>query len=193
MDKVNKLTSNKSLIWHMSNYIPTSEEIKFKEDMINFFIDNRLAFYRENASGHFTASAWVINRSNTRALITHHKKLKLKLQLGGHCDGDPDLIRVALKEIIEESGIEEISYSTNVFDIDIHVIPEREEVKEHLHYDVRFLFIVPDDAKYVVSDESDNLEWITKDYDVSNTTYGFQRMFNKWINIDLDDYIFIPL
>lgn len=193
MDKIKNFNSPKSLLALLNDYTPTHEENKFKEDMISFLQNDPNPFSRENVKGHFTGSAWVINKSNTRALITHHKKLKLKLQLGGHCDGDSDILRVALKEIIEESGIEDLSYSLNIFDIDIHEIPERGDVKAHLHYDVRFLFIVEDRAEFIVSDESDNLEWIFKDYDFSNSTYGFQRMFKKWKELDLDDYTFINL
>ena len=50
---------------------------------------------RSCAPGHLTGSAWVVNPSSTRTLLTHHRKLDKWLQLGGHADGDMDLARVA--------------------------------------------------------------------------------------------------
>src|SRR5262245_19208841 len=55
-------------------------------------------FIRARLAGHFTASSWLVDRSGTRVLLTHHRKLDRWLQLGGHADGDRDLARVALKE-----------------------------------------------------------------------------------------------
>ena len=57
-------------------------------------------------------------------LLMHHTKLDKWFQLGGHCDGDPDVINVAIKEASEESGIKNIKpLSLEIFDIDIHLIP----------------------------------------------------------------------
>jgi len=55
-------------------------------------------------SGHITASAWVVDRAGTMALLTHHRKLGRWLQLGGHADGDPDVRRVALREAMEAAA-----------------------------------------------------------------------------------------
>jgi hypothetical protein len=42
---------------------------------------------RSQLSGHLTGSAWVVDTARTRTLLTHHRKLDLWLQLGGHADG----------------------------------------------------------------------------------------------------------
>src|SRR3954471_7519457 len=60
------------------------------------------AAQRELAEGHLTGSAWLVSADGRRVLLTHHRKLGLWLQLGGHADGDPDLARVALREAEEE-------------------------------------------------------------------------------------------
>src|SRR5688500_3962974 len=60
---------------------------------------------RERVAGHFTASAWLVDRGGARTLLTHHRKLGRWLQLGGHCDGERDLAVAALKEAEEESGL----------------------------------------------------------------------------------------
>jgi 8-oxo-dGTP pyrophosphatase MutT (NUDIX family) len=111
--------------------------------------------------GHLTASAWIVNASHTRALMTYHRKLERWLQLGGHADGDLDLARVALREAQEESGLKSVHpLAALPFDVDVHTIPARADVPEHLHYDVRFLFAADETEPLVMSDESLDLAWI---------------------------------
>lgn len=175
---------------YLDSYEPNDlDEIRYKEQTLHFYqIFGNHSFDRTNTDGHFTGSAWIITEDGERALITHHKKLGLKLQLGGHCDGDKNILRVAVREAIEESGIENITYSGSIFDIDVHEIPANGKTPAHNHYDIRFLIIVPNDSQFVVSDESDNLEWITKDYNTYGCTYGFKRMMEKWKNLNLSEY-----
>lgn len=111
--------------------------------------------------GHVTGSAWIINETYDKALLTHHNKLNKWLQLGGHADGDPDIIKVATKEAMEESGLSSLKLLTNkIFDIDIHSIPAYNGIPEHLHYDVRFLFQADESEELIVSSESKTLDWI---------------------------------
>lgn len=128
---------------------------------IRQFVDRHPdCFRRELQEGHVTGSAWVVDRNKSRTLLTHHKKLGIWVQLGGHADGDTDIGAVALREATEESGIDDlILLSPEIFDIDIHLIPARGDEPEHFHYDCRFL-IQADNEDYVVSDESHDLAWI---------------------------------
>ena len=116
-------------------------------------------FTRERLAGHFTGSAWLVDRSGTRVLLTHHRKLGRWLQLGGHADGDTDLGRVALREAEEESGLRGLTLEPGVFDLDRHWIPARADVPAHWHYDVRFVVRAGDDEAFVVSEESLDLAW----------------------------------
>ena len=192
MEIINDWSSNKSTDLYLTDYYALGREHLYKVRMLNFLKTNN-PFGRDNLEGHFTASSWIVTKDNTRALITHHKKLGLKLQLGGHCDGDSDILRVALKEAIEESGINNIYFSRNIFDIDIHTIPARGKESEHYHYDIRFLFTVENDAMFVLSPESTKLEWIDKNFSCSKCTDGFQRMFKKWKDLDIDNFVFESL
>jgi 8-oxo-dGTP pyrophosphatase MutT (NUDIX family) len=134
-----------------------------EQEMFPLFIDfvkkNPRCFERDNL-GHVTGSAWIVNSALTHALLTHHKKLDLWLQLGGHADGDPDIKAVALKEADEESGIEGLQLLIDsIYDIDIHPIPG----KCLFHYDIRYLIRAPENAIYLVSDESHDLAWVSLD------------------------------
>lgn len=131
-------------------------------DKMQAFIESTPdCFQRWYQSGHMTGSAWLINPAGDKALLTLHRKLGRWLQTGGHADGDANLLRVALREATEESGINNITAeSTDIFDIDIHLIPENPAKREpaHYHYDVRFLFRAPHES-FAISDESEALEW----------------------------------
>ncbi len=70
-----------------------------------FVRSNPDALLRSNLGGHLTGSAWIVDRAHIWTLLTHHRKLDKWLQLGGHADGDPDLLAVALREAEEESGL----------------------------------------------------------------------------------------
>lgn len=120
------------------------------------------AHSRSCVPGHLTASALVVDARRERALLTFHKKLRRWLQLGGHCDGDANLAAVALREAIEESGIDELVIDPAPIDLDIHVIPARHDEPEHLHLDTRFLVVAPDGATLRVSEESLALAWFTR-------------------------------
>src|SRR5579885_626286 len=152
-----------NLLQALNNYKPSPEEQLFKNNMIDFIEQYENCFERTLAIGHITASAWIINKENTKALLMHHAKLDKWFQLGGHCDGNPNVLEVAIKEAQEESGIQNIMpVNTEIFDIDIHLIPANAKEQAHYHYDVRFLLRVMSDEKIVQNNESKELRWIGK-------------------------------
>ena len=62
-------------------------------------------FERSCLFAHMTASAWVVNREKTKVLMAYHKIYDSWAWLGGHADGERDLLKVAVKEVKEESGV----------------------------------------------------------------------------------------
>lgn len=129
--------------------------------IIEFVENNPDCFERSLLIGHITGSAMIVNKQRTHTLLTHHHSLDKWLQLGGHSDGDANTLNVALREAKEESGLERIvAVSENIFDVDVHVIPARNKVPEHFHYDIRFLFEADDTQPLSMSNESKDLAWI---------------------------------
>lgn len=53
---------------------------------------------RENATAHFTASCWIVNPERTKVLMAYHNLYRSWAWLGGHADGEEDLLAVALRE-----------------------------------------------------------------------------------------------
>ena len=114
--------------------------------------------------------------------MTHHKKIGKWLQLGGHADGEKDLLQVSQRESIEESGINNfVTLSNEIFDMDIHEIPPIGSDPKHLHYDIRFLLQAdPDKESLIISNESHDVAWIPLDKIAHyNSEQSIMRMVDK--------------
>lgn len=149
---------------------------------LQFIERNPNCFERSLKEGHITGSAWLLDSEKKKALLMHHKKLNKWLQLGGHADGDSNILRVALRESKEESGIDQIkSLSEEIFDLDIHLIPSRKEEPEHYHYDIRYLFQVVKNDSYTVNHESNDMKWFTAD-ELSHMDLdsSMKKLLAKW-------------
>jgi 8-oxo-dGTP pyrophosphatase MutT (NUDIX family) len=170
------------LLTLLENHHPTDpQEIIFTQQITTFVNENPDCFERSLLIGHVTGSAWIVDNSRQFTLLTHHRKLDKWFQTGGHCDGDSDVLNVALKEAQEETGLSDIQViNPNIFDIDIHEIPERKGIPAHLHYDVRFLFQANMDEPFTVSSESTDLAWVElSEVSKLNNSESIMRMVRK--------------
>jgi 8-oxo-dGTP pyrophosphatase MutT (NUDIX family) len=166
----------------LNNYIKQSKHDTNAIQMLNFYKNNENCFSKDNKKGHFTGSAWIINPAKNAVLMTHHKKLNMWLQLGGHADGDKNLVNVALRESKEESGFSNFKLlSKEIFDLDIHEIEPMNDDPRHFHYDVRFLLEAdPIKSEIIVSDESHDVKWIPlSEVNNYNSEDSIRRMVDK--------------
>jgi len=143
---------------------------------------------RSCAPGHFTGSAWLVDRTGGRVLLTHHRKLNKWLQLGGHADGDGDLARVALREAEEESGLNDLVVDPAIFDLDRHMIPARGSEPAHWHYDVRFVVRTTGSEEFSVTHESNALAWREIAQIAADASFdeSVRRMARKWTQRSLN-------
>ena len=165
-----------------------------------FVDDHPRCMDRELSVGHVTASAWVVDPLGGEVLLTHHRKLDIWVQLGGHLDGDEGVVQGALREAREESGLDSVelvepgrsSRSTEpaaspwIFDLDIHTIPERRRSDgaveaAHEHFDVRFA-VRAAQRSFSVSDESHDLAWVpVAELERWTQEESMLRMARKWL------------
>jgi len=159
-------------------------ERDYRVSMLDLLKKEPACFARNCFPAHFTGSAWVVSHDGARALLTHHRFLNVWLQLGGHCDGVESTLETSRKEALEESGIEGLVLaSPRPFDLDIHMIPAHQERGEpaHYHYDVRHVWIAPQNAVCRISEESYDLRWFTPDEMAALPLgTGMVRMLEKW-------------
>lgn len=135
-------------------------EAEHLQRMRTFIMGHPDCFSRELSQGHMTGSAWIVDPERTRVLLVHHVKLDRWLQPGGHADGETDLPAVARREACEETGLSSlVPLIPGIFDVDVHAIPARGTLPQHMHYDVRFLFEADPSAMLTISQESHAAAW----------------------------------
>ena len=159
------------------------EEAAYIRRAVMFVEEHEEIFYRELWPAHVTGSAWVVSPDRESVLMLHHRKLDQWFQPGGHADGDNDVLRVALRETSEETGLDPAHIrliDDEVFDVDIHTILPSHEAPGHEHIDIRFLVEIDDSLPLPGSDEAHEVLWVDF-HDISrfNNNRSTYRMVEK--------------
>lgn len=138
---------------------------------------------RHERPGHITGSALVVHADLERTLVLFHTKLQIWVQPGGHADGNANLAGVALREAIEETGIEGLKVWSVPVDLDIHEVdPPKED--PHLHYDVRFVVQAPANAIVDANHESQDQRWVRpNELAALGADAGLQRLAAAGLNV----------
>ncbi len=127
----------------LASYEPLDErEAGYLASMVALLRASETAMSRHHfVPGHFTASGFVVSPDRSAVLLVHHTKLGTWLQPGGHVEpDDTDLEMAARREVVEETGLEELE-AFGLLDLDVHRFPERVDGPAHNHFDVRFGFV----------------------------------------------------
>ena len=165
------------------NYHTTfMEEASYVRKSISYIEQHENVFSRELYPTHVTGSTWVVSPDYSHVLLLHHKKQDQWFQPGGHADGDHDIVRVALKETLEETGLTADHVhlvDDQIFDVDMHSIPGYGDIPTHGHIDIRFLVEI-DQVTAPGNDESHDVLWVPLEqavrYNNNRSTY---RMMEK--------------
>jgi 8-oxo-dGTP pyrophosphatase MutT (NUDIX family) len=134
---------------------PDAEQDRLRLAYLNHLAEHPDGMWKACRDGHVTASALVVDADGERVLLTLHRKLRMWLQTGGHCEpGDTGLAAAALREATEESGIAGLSLvSDGPVRLDRHLTPCA------WHLDVQYAVRAPRGAVEEVSEESLDLGW----------------------------------
>ena len=158
----------KELISKIKKYQPFNEQEEMDKALIlNWIETQENAFSRENTVAHMTASAWVVNKERNKVLMVYHNIYNSWSWLGGHADGETDLLAVAVREVKEEAGITNVHpvsdeiFSLESLTVDGHVKKGR-YVSSHLHLNVTYLLEADsEEAVSVKADENSGVAWFT--------------------------------
>lgn len=179
----------------IKNYRPCNEQEQRDKDVIlNFIAANADAFCRTNLVAHMTASAWVVNNARDRVLMVYHNIYDSWSWTGGHADGETDLLSVALREVREETGLENLRllsdgiYSLEVLTVDGHE-KRGEYVPSHLHLNVTYLIEADErETLHICEAENSGVRWFTLDgaLAASSEKWFVERIYSK-LNAKLAD------
>ena len=156
----------KELISKIKKYQPFNEQEEMDKALIlNWIETQENAFSRENTVAHMTASAWVVNKERSKVLMVYHNIYNSWSWLGGHADGETDLLAVAVREVKEEAGITNVRpvsdeiFSLESLTVDGHLKKGR-YVSSHLHLNVTYLLEADsEEAVSVKADENSGVAW----------------------------------
>jgi 8-oxo-dGTP pyrophosphatase MutT (NUDIX family) len=172
-------------------YEPVNEQEQAdKALMIQYIERNDDVLERSNLAAHLTSSAIVVNPAMDKVLFAHHNIYQSYGWVGGHNDGDPDCLKVAIKEAQEETGISNIvPYTDDIIGIDViyvfHHIKNGTYVPDHLHLNVTYLLIASEDETPTPREgENTSVRWFELGDALNHITEErmrpiYQKLFRK--------------
>lgn len=104
---------------------------------------------------HVTASAVVVGPRGT--VLHRHRRLGRWLQPGGHVDAGESPAQAAVRETLEETGLDVVhpEGGPDLVHLDVH------PAAGHVHLDLRFLLVAPDREPSPSPGESPEVRWFT--------------------------------
>ena len=176
------------IVDEIKQYKPYNELEQRDKELILKCIDTYPdIFERTNPIAHMTASAWTTNFDHTKILMAYHNIYDSFSWLGGHCDGERDCLKVALKEVSEESGIKDVRpISNKIMSIEVLTVDghykKGKYVSSHLHLNVTYLIEANDTEELKVkNDENSAVKWfpIDKAIEASNEEWFKNNIYSK--------------
>jgi len=140
----------KDVIKQIEEFIPSCEQEEVDKELFLYVAENiPNSLTRDSLIGHFTVSAWVMNEAKDKVLCAFHNIYQSWAWLGGHCDGDGNLLRVIEKEIEEESGIKNFRpYKDGIFSLESAPVfahmKNGKYIPAHVHLNLTYVFIADD-------------------------------------------------
>lgn len=151
----------------IEKYKPYNEqEEKDKKLMLKYIDTFEDVLTRKNEFGHFTASSWAVNKDRTKVLMIYHNIYKSWTWTGGHADGESDLLKTAIRELKEETGVENVKViNDDIFSLEIICvnghIKNGKYVSSHVHLNLTYLLEVDEkETLKIKKDENSGVKWI---------------------------------
>ena len=172
------------------NYVPYDEQEESDKEYILKFIDTfDDVLTRKNIFGHFCSSAFVVNKNRSKVLMIYHNIYNSWSWLGGHADGETDLLSVAIREVKEEAGISNVRpvseeiFSLESLTVDGHV-KKGNYVSSHLHLNITYLLEADSEEQVSVkADENSGVAWFSPEDALEKSTepWFVEHIYSKLI------------
>lgn len=183
------------LVSQLRSFRPWNEQEERDRTALLRLLEVGWVSYEREDPAHITASAWVVSPNRKQVLLAYHNIYDSWAWLGGHADGDRDLLRVALREVREESGLKDVRpVSEDLYSVEILTVDGHEKrgryVSSHLHLNVTYL-LEADPAAPIHSRPGENsrVGWFSPDEAIaaSSEPWFQERIYSK-LNAKLADF-----
>lgn len=169
----------------IEKYVPFNEqEERDKEQFLKFIDTFNDVLTRDNIFGHFSASAFVVNKNKNKMVVVYHNINDGWIYPGGHVDGESDFLSVAIREVEEETGLKVKVLDKSIFSI--QSAPVKGHVKKgkyvsaHLHLDVVYLLEADETQPLIFNEsESSGVKWIPFELADDKSMCDFIRPIHK--------------
>ena len=179
-----------SLKERIENYLPYNiEEQKDKELILKYMDIFDDVLTRKNEIGHFTSSCWIVNKEKTKVLMVYHNIYDSWSWVGGHADGDDDLLHVSLKEASEETGLKNVIplskdiFSLEVLGVDGHM-KKGGYISTHINLNITYLLCANEnDITHIKEDENSDVKWFELEEAIkASSEPHMKKIYNKLNN-----------
>ena len=178
----------------LKQYVPRDEQEQTdKTVMLDCLARYADVYERSNLLFHVTASAWITNESRDRVLMIYHNIYDSWAWTGGHADGERDLLKVALREATEETGLLSVRpASDRLLSIEtLTVNPHFKRgrfVPAHLHLNGTYLLIADDaESLRVKRDENSAVRWFQPHEAIEACSEPWMRPVYRRLNERMKD------
>lgn len=185
-----------NIVNQIEQFVPYNDQERAdKEVILSMLKRYDDLFERTNLVAHMTSSAWVVNKTHDKVLMVYHNIYNSWSWMGGHNDGDKDCLHVAIKEVMEESGISNVKvldeniFSLETLTVDSH-IKKGKYVPSHLHLNVSYLFEADEnELTRIKADENKGVAWFYLDEAIEKSSeIWFRENIYKKLNEKLRIY-----
>ena len=175
------------ILTQLKRYRPRNpQEERDLSDLLRRLESGEPLFDRSNTAAHITASAWVVSPDRALVLMAYHNLYDSWAWLGGHADGEQDLLSVALREVEEESGLIARPVTEEIFSVETLAVAGHEKhgeyIPSHLHLNVTYLLEAdPAQPLRCKPDENSQVAWFTPDEAVAASSEPWlqERVYRK--------------
>ena len=181
-----------NFITEIEKFEPSNEQEANDKNIILDFANktgNRVLL-RESEIAHITSSGFIMNSNLNKVLMVHHNIRGVWAWTGGHADGDSNLLYVAKKEAMEETGVANINHHfEDIASVDILPVfghtRKGKYVSVHLHLSIAYILICDEyESLKAKPDENTAVEWFgidkftNENFDVSDV-YLYNKLINR--------------